>query len=429
MQGPPEGVPLPLAISIAAGGYTEAEARLMLIEGGDGGKADEWIQKLKAVGCFGSTTSEIESCRTRGIKELVDTGNDPGLFLWKKIRRALDDSENGFKHQLVVLDNCIKNNGGLMDSDLSSLSRKSAEQLMPFWAIADHFPWNGCKFAASCVMHLISEPTPEAKRNACRTVARSLGGCRLEQDLAATRWPQSLVDSYEKAVSTMAIHSTALFVTVSDVEIMRHPEKDRSGVYFYQAYGPRGYTLLQYLKAHEDEFPLSLEKGRAWVKEFQMFAGDLVGIWTERINKAYKACFDVDLVELGCMKIGSQMDMHVKVEEDHFDTRTVQKNFDILPKQNDSFYPPCQDDAVALGKKTPRKHTTPPDGGVPHYYVPLVLRCSMCGKHPPKNGSGQHKQCSRCKKVFYCSKECQASDWKLRHHQACKQLQSILKCK
>ena len=448
MQGPPEGVPFPLAISIATSGYTEAEARQIMIEGGDGAKADEWIKKLKAVGCFCNTTSEIKSCGTRQITEIVDNGNDPGLFLWEKIREALDVSENGFKHQLVVLDNCIKNTGGLIDADLFSLARKQAGHFIPFWAIANSCPWNGCKFAASAVMHLISEPTPEAKRDACRTVARSLGGCQLKQDLAATRWPNSLVDLYEKAISTIAIHSTALFVSVSDVEIMRNPGKrhgmgmllrpgtfahsfvmtiSKTGVYLYQAYGPRGYTLLQYLKAHEAEFPLSLEKGKAWVDEFQIFAGDLVGIWTEKINKAYKACFDVDLIELGCMKIGSQMDMYVKVEEHRFDARTVQKNFDLLPQKNICSYPPCHDDAVATGKKPPGKPTTPPDGGVPHYYVPVVLRCSKCGKPPPKNYPGKHKHCSHCKKVYYCSKECQVGDWKLQHHKECNQLRSILK--
>ena len=295
-------------------------------------------------------------------------------------------------------------------------------------------------------MHLISGPSARAKRDACRTVARSLGGCRLPQDLAAIRWPYHLSDSYDKAVSEVANHATALFVNISDVEIMRNPGKIRGicielrpgtfahsfvmtisakGVYLYQAYGPRGYTILQYMKAHETEFPLSLEKGKAWVDQFQVFAGNLSGVWTQEINEAYKGCFDVDLLHLGCMKIGSQMDMYVQVEVHHFDVPVIQKNFALLPQQNASRYPPCRDGAVATAKRAPPGYT--PDGGVPHYYVPLVLRCAKCGKLPPITGGryAKHGKCSRCKKVFYCCKECQLSDWKSRHRRACKQLGTL----
>jgi hypothetical protein len=64
---------------------------------------------------------------------------------------------------------------------------------------------------------------------------------------------------------------TAILVSVTDVEIMRNPSKNggrtlrpgtfahsfvitvsRGGVYVFQAYGPRGYTLLQNMEYHSE---------------------------------------------------------------------------------------------------------------------------------------------------------------------------------
>lgn len=47
--------------------------------------------------------------------------------------------------------------------------------------------------------------------------------------------------------------------------------------------------------------------------------------------------------------------------------------------------------------------------------LPLPGACSSCGSKETKL-----KRCSRCKRVAYCSRDCQAADWK-QHKKACAQ--------
>ncbi|CAI2368363.1 unnamed protein product [Moneuplotes crassus] len=48
-----------------------------------------------------------------------------------------------------------------------------------------------------------------------------------------------------------------------------------------------------------------------------------------------------------------------------------------------------------------------------------ALKCSYCGC---PEGSIKHKLCSACKKVYYCSAECQKQHWKATHKKECKLL-------
>ena len=43
--------------------------------------------------------------------------------------------------------------------------------------------------------------------------------------------------------------------------------------------------------------------------------------------------------------------------------------------------------------------------------------CARCGKGPPENSKLNH--CARCKKINYCSKQCQVDDWKRRKREEC----------
>ncbi len=131
------------------------------------------------------------------------------------------------------------------------------------------------------------------------------------------------------------------------------------------------------------------------------------------MNDAYDYCFDVDLVKMGCMKIGSQLDAYFNILALKFDGSRVRDNFALLPKPDKACHPKCSDGVVAKAREPPVGKE--PDGGKPRYYVPVIVR--RCGKN-----DGHNQQCKQCKKVKYCSRECQVADWKTRHKQVCKTL-------
>jgi len=64
--------------------------------------------------------------------------------------------------------------------------------------------------------------------------------------------------------------------------------------------------------------------------------------------------------------------------------------------------------------------------GTQHQFFTKILQkqlnlenlCKQCSN--PGCLKVQDKQCGKCKKVGYCSKECQISDWKARHKTLCK---------
>jgi hypothetical protein len=130
----------------------------------------------------------------------------------------------------------------------------------------------------------------------------------------------------------------------------------------------------------------------------------------------------VDLVKMGNMRIGSQMDLFFKVYSFPFDAGLVQRNFALLPQSdNRGWKIRCLDGVEARSTKSPPPGHQP-DGEVAHYYVPLVLRCASCGN---SNSLSANTRCARCKIVHYCSKECQVRDWKLRHRKVCKSLGTL----
>ena len=51
--------------------------------------------------------------------------------------------------------------------------------------------------------------------------------------------------------------------------------------------------------------------------------------------------------------------------------------------------------------------------------LPLVRCCANCATPCGQKGSNGLKACSRCRLVYYCSRDCQGADWKNGHNRSC----------
>lgn len=430
----PNEVPTVLAIAIAQHGYPEREARLRMIECGETASTiEQWIKALRDHGFFRSTLEEVRFEHDVDMEE----DEDGSTWLWIKLKTELQKSENSVKHRFAVMNRVIKQNS--CDSDLLYLSRSMAENFVPFSEIGWKYPWSSCKVVATLILLLVSKPGCALKRAAITPLSHMLGGCSIPSpsELERSRCPYRLSKLFEKAKADAELPSTctALFIKVIDVEIMRNPFKSgtvrpetfthscimtisKSGVYLFQAYGPLGYTLLQHIEEQDRSFPMSLVEGETWVRRFESFAMQRGGSWSEDANDAYKHCFGVDLVKLGAMAVGSQLDAYYDLRAFHFNKSLVQSNWKLLPMPNAS-YIECKDDKFT--KKTGCKNR--PDGGVKHYYIPTVTSCGnrYCN-YPGMNAS---MRCIACKCIRYCSKVCQEVDWKKEHNKVCSSFQSM----
>ena len=460
----PEGMPSAFAIAILTNGYSKEEAFVLLMETGDFSKEQvyQWISALIFAGYFDAeipqtlerynsrvgekavSPSELDDVNPP-VVPLDDTSTD-GSQLWMMLLKELRSDENDFKHRIMIVDQAVKKIS-MRSLDLHGLSKSPADRFIPFSAVST-CPWQGCKFVAGVVLYLVTKVDVHSKQSAVRPFSRSLGGCVIppHKELCATRWPYQLLDAFKTASATVRAISDsadgnasskciALYIQVNDVEVVRNPGMrpgtfahsfvmtlSPAGVYLYHGYGPRGYTLLQHMESHETTHssrPLSFEQATQWMDRFQEFAGDLGGVWTTKVNAAYAYCFGVDLVALGNMRLGSQLDCLVDVYSYNFDANMVRQNFALLPLPNQSISSankkiPCQDGVDAKSPIPDPRYI--PDGGVPHRYVPLILRCAHCGANTAPSF------CGKCQKVHYCGKECQTTDWKQRHKFVCKSL-------
>jgi hypothetical protein len=371
--------------------------------------------------------------------------DDGGLLLWSLLLSELQNNESDFKHRIAVLDHYVK---GLLPvrpaMDIAALSKKDARDWMPFRLIEDSYPWHGCKFASTAVLYLLTQANKSAKRVAAKPTSRSLGGCKEPtiQEITDPMRQYALREAFTKAKLLAMTEGicTGLHILVMDVEVMKNPaESNRqqvlqarpatfahscvmtvspAGVYLFQAYGRRGYTLLQHMETHNEVYPLSLEDGEAWVHRFEEISTECSGKWTTQVNAAYAFCFGVDLVKFGNVSTGSQLDADFAVYEFQFDASTVQRNFALLPRADKTGkIVACRDGANALSDKLLPGEVRP-NGGAKHSFIP-GMRCGGCGVI--KEG---FKRCASCKSVTYCCKRCQASDWKMRHKQVCEALAS-----
>ena len=436
MQNLPDGFPPTLAIPIMVSGLDEHETKLMLLETGDfsTSQIDRWVDELRSKGWFEADSDPLNALfGSMATLSTATKKEDGASYLWKCLFESLVDDESDFKHRIAALDTEAKTT----NNDLHGLASYEAEASYPWNMVDGNFPWQGCKFVASTVMLLVSKTDNHSKKNAVRRLSKMLGGTRIPDNpiLKQVRDPYILTKAISKALdeSRRDTSCIALLVNTTDVEIMNNPGTrpgtfahafvvlvSRDGMYILQGYGPRGYTLLQHMQTHDQQYPLSGEKALEWALVFETYSAERSGKWTKQVNEAYSHCFGVDLVELGTMKIGSQLDAYTTVQWTEFDADIVEANIALLPKKRSPALPKrkCLDGKTAKADKAPAKYK--PDGGVKHCYIPEVKRCGQCGKTEDETGK-LHKRCTQCKAIHYCCRDHQLEDWS-DHKATCKSI-------
>lgn len=402
----PEGFPPVLAISILTSGQSEDEVRQYLVEENfyPQTQIDKWLKELRSKGWFEESSSDSHTDALSSAFDNLNTNTnnkekiDGVTYLWSQLLHELEHDESDFKHRVAAFDSVLK-----QSADISWLGSSEAKDIFPFTQeLGEAYPWQGCKCVASAVMLLVSPTDASSKIKAIKPVSKSLGGLEIpdRNKLKLVRDPyilsKGLKLAYEKARSGGVC--TAFLVSTTDVEIMRNPGtffKSRpgtfahtfamtvspEGVHILHGYGPRGCTLLQHMTSHRGKYPLSFEEAEEWTKAFEGYASDRGGTWTKEVNEAYAHCFHVDLVELECMRIGSQLDAYTSITSVEFDDNTVQENFKLLPQRRSGGRKiRCRDGDSAKAQKPPSGYI--PDGGVKQYYIPrfsavdTVVRCS-----------------------------------------------------
>jgi len=449
-------VPPIISIDIACNKYSEQEARFLMVDNGEPQDTIERrIQCLKEHGFFGNSSSNnihSESDEDNDVAPIEDAmknepsqaeqeatvdhrgGVDASAWLWEKLKAELEKNENSVKHRFAAFDTFIKqdfHNG----YSSANMSNQQAEEDMPFARhVVHNFPWSGCKFVAAVLLHLVSQPDVASKRKAIRSTSHMLGGITLPSryELEYCRQPYQLSQKFAdaKAEAEFSDQCTALYIQVIDVEVMRNPSNSGkrrpgtfahscimtvapSGVYLYQGYGPVGYTLLQHMQKQEDSSPMSWKDGDLWISHFATFVSHKSGEWTQTVNDAYHFCFGVDLIQLGNMRLGSQLDVYHQVAVHPFDAKLVRANWALLPLplSNASSYPTCNDGKFTSKKKAkslPNYHR--PDGGVKQYYVPSDFSCRnrLCRSSSAVDTNHlDSKRPIAFREMNYCSHECQ----------------------
>lgn len=360
--------------------------------------------------------------------------SDSGWYLHEKLIEELIIDEFNLKCRISQLDEHTKRR-----LNYDSIPKYISNEI--YETSQRSIPWNSSKFSNTTIMHLTCLPNDmDARIVSITHTSLALGGNKLPNKTILDRISRSNilteVVQYAKTKLENENISTVLAVSLFDVELNENSSNSsvsrattfshhftmtisQCGAYIYQAYGPIGYTLKQYLLNHPS--PLNWEQLDQFLDNLNQFMRKSVedkGYWTLESNNLFNTLFDVNLISLGVMRVGSQFHPYLQVQSHPFTTQMVQQNFNILPKLT---FPtvPCIDQEIASGARECNYFRV--DGGTPRKYTPqftsteYTTQGNICNYCEYQDTNGLLK-CSRCLNVSYCCKQHQKIDWKKHKH-------------
>ncbi|CAF9940458.1 MAG: hypothetical protein ALECFALPRED_008680 [Alectoria fallacina] len=156
-------------------------------------------------------------------------------------------------------------------------------------------PWNSCKLAATLVL-LHAVPTDaQVMFEALKFQSQSLGGLQTMSTISgapsaslASRFAQAKKAAVDGKVGTC----TVLAVSLVDVEMIERGESRSKPM----SWGEHGYTLDEYLE-RDGARPGDWKEAKAFLKAFLVLA-TAEGSWSQKINDAYEACFEVNIFKV-----------------------------------------------------------------------------------------------------------------------------------
>lgn len=220
----------------------------------------------------------------------------------------------------------------------------SAYQIASRTLFGNSLPWNSCKLAATLVLLHAAPRNAQVMFEALKFQSQSLGGLPTMSMINAApsaNLASRFAQAKKAAVDGKVGKCTALAVSLVDVEMIERGENGnkpmgyssfahtfvlaigREGWRLFQSWGEYGYTLDEYLERDGARLR-DWKEAKAFVKAFLVLATSEVrpecsvnspgktyaeplcqGSWSQKINDAYDACFEVNIFKI-CSKKGPQ---------------------------------------------------------------------------------------------------------------------------